>query len=320
MSPLSATKATLAALAGGASLSEALGVGTRLAPRGMGDALESARAHVDDAAFQRDAVQRIPFEPRVVGTLLAQAPPGSRREVAILASRALEPETRPVKLFLEPAGILITAVVVLLVATVIRTFLGHVAEATSASVPLFVSITGRSALAQALAGLGLVTAALSLLWRRGRPSLAIASSVFGRRSVLSLDRLLLWVAAGDEAGVVPGAVMSALRKDAPPGWRQRLGRLEVILRGASRGRAAAEAILRTAGRPDLVPVAVADLAQEPSGRAVARLARLVPFRETTPADLPRSLGYLAMGLLAAAVYVIASEIYVYISTLGGLVP
>lgn len=319
MSALLATKAILAALAGGASLSEALGVGTRLAGGGMHAALESARGHVDDAAFQRDSVRRIPFEPRVVGALLAQAPSERRREVATLALKALVPETQPVKLHLEPTGALVGAIFVLLVATVMRSFLGSMAEA--ADVPAFSAMPGRIGVAQLLAGIGLVVALFSLFWRRGRPPLAAAPSlILARRPVLSLDRLLFWVAAGDAAGVVPGAVMSALQKDAPAGWARRLGRLEVILRGVSRGRPAAEAILRTSGRPDLTLVAAARFADESDARAVERLARLVPLGQTGLADLPRSLGYVSMVLVASAAFVAVSSVYVAISMLGAVVP
>lgn len=86
------TKALFSALAGGASLEQALVVAAEASPE-HAETLRRAAGDVGNDAFRKDVIARLELEPPVAAQLLAKAPRARLQHVAELTLAAMKPNT-----------------------------------------------------------------------------------------------------------------------------------------------------------------------------------------------------------------------------------
>jgi hypothetical protein len=315
------TKALLSALAAGAPLDRALLIAAHLAPD-VAETWNRAAVESRNDAFRADVLARLGLEPPAAAAVLGRAKRERFGEIARLALEALRAE-EPKSPFEASAAELYLVV----------------ASVTSILVSLFVLrwlvMADRTGLLVALGAAGLALAASSVAlirkWPVGARSEMLLLFLFpplvffrlsrvierASRPLLDARRVLLWLAAGEIAGLVPGAVIAALALDVRSVREHRLLRkLENELRGAADARRAAEVWISAAKMPEaLVRAAAHPLPGDTIAAATERLARLValvPPRARIESILPHA----AIVLLAVAAYGIAGSVLFGVAELG----
>jgi hypothetical protein len=317
------TKALCSALAGGASLERALLIAKEASPA-HAPALERAAHEVGNDVFRRDVLQRLELEPPIAGVVLGRV----RREyladaatIALDAMRIEEPRA-PRDAPLPEMYLLLAAVV----SIAVTLWLWFWARGVAIEPSLILIALG--------AGIASLLASLVTLlrkWPVGSRFELLLVLLFpplfffdlqrimehAHRPLLDAKRVLIWLAAGELAGLVPGAVIAALLADVRSFREHRLLRaLETRLRGTADARRAAETWMATAKMPAaLVQVAQAVLPGDSNTSATLRLARMVALLPAR-ARLEQVLPYVALGLLVAAAYAITSGLLLAIARVG----
>lgn len=320
-SKVALTKALCSALAAGASLEQALRVAKAASPT-HADALERAAEEVGNDAFRKDVLARLELEPPIAGAVLGKV----RREYLIRTARiALDAmrveEAPPAQDGTLPEIHLLAASVVSILVALWACVSGVLVDRTG----------GQLALVAALGALAASVFALLERWPIGSRFQLLRVIAFppmlffdlekiierAHRPLLDARRVLAWLAAGEIAGLVPGAVIAQLLLDTRSLRERRLLRaLEKELRGAADARRASELWMTKARMPEaLIKVAQHPLEEETIAQGTQRLARMVAL-------LPRRaraelvFHYLAVALLGIAVYAIASSILLAIARAG----
>ncbi len=321
------TKAMLSALAGGASLQQALSVAAQVSDSAsLSEALRQASAHVEDENFRRESMESLPLEPPVVGLIFGRGERDSLKPAAELALRAMAPEARPLRLLRRFSGVSISASIVAVTSFSSAVFLS--------GIPMLKLDATRLYLGHGLALAGLFFTLLSFLGEHARApkrlylklslwmlsclffppvtvlTLPIFWSSFVReigRAPMDTSRVLLWLAAADRAGILPGAVIAGLEASARGFSERRLLRsLEPQMRGATDMRVAVQGWLRSQKlSADLVRFAVTPF-EEPAHAFAARASKL--FSSRAPGRWGASAGGVAMLLVIAAVSILSLEI------------
>jgi hypothetical protein len=291
MTAHSATRACLAALAAGASLTDALRIAASAAEGRFRRELEACSLKLSDPSFDRETITYLPFAPRIVGLLLSRAKPDSLAEVADLAGRALASRVDRGRLFQHPPLIALAALVVLAMGQVLDTYV--------APIPPLGIIRSMIGAGQLVALAALVLAALAFVLGPERVKWA---RLVQELPALTPERILLWVAAGEVAGVAPDVVASALYRPIALGVSDRP---RAVLHLLERGRLTV-----------LAPLAGTAFPEESSGRTTLRIARLAAASGIGDQDRWRWLAYIAMGLVALGAYLVSAAVYSGISQLG----
>jgi len=187
-----ATRASLASLAGGASLKDALRAAASVcqAPE-IGARYAAAADDLGSDSFRAEVIGKLAFSPAVVGLLLARSPKSALAQVAESSIQALPRRTRDIR------GKMTRAYVVLL---------AIMAGAAGAALDLGVRQMANapvSNLIYVLAGLAFALAVLSQAW-----------ATIGEGST-GQSQLLYWFVAAERAGVPPGAVLEPIIAGAP---------------------------------------------------------------------------------------------------------
>lgn len=292
-----ATRATLAALAGGATPAQALAVGGASCGEGPHRARYAAAAEdLSNDSFRPDVIGRLEWSPPVVGLLLSRAP---RAALARVAEAALAASRGPPFVPARP---------------VVRWVTAHLA-ASAVVVALILRWAFRALppgppLDDIDIGLGLGLAAVVAV------GLAQLTTRVARRS-LTDAQTLRWLIAGELAQVPPGAVLGPLVEQAHPLGRRLLERMRRAVRGTATMRDAIVLWVEDGGLSG--PAArlgglVAD--GEDSITATERMARLAAL--DPPVRLDRLLLTASNALTVAAVLVLAQVVFVGGAALWGL--
>lgn len=322
-SRLPMTRALCTALAAGASLEQALLIAKEVSPHYAGR-LENAAREVENDAFRKDVLQHLELDPPIAGAVLGRA----RREqlahvaeIAVGAMRGEEPRALNDAPLSDIYLVFASAIAVLVALWVWRSAM---------------PIDPRAMLAGAIAAFGALAAAIATLlrkWPVGSRFELLMVLIFPpllffdtariiertQRPLLDTKRVLAWMAAGEVAGLVPGAVIAALLLDVRSVREHRLLRkLESKLRGSGDARKAAETWMATSAMPQaMVKVAQHPLPGDSNADATLRLARIVgllPQRFRVEAFLP----YLALLLLVVAATAIGAGVLIAIANIGGI--
>lgn len=294
-----ATRAVLAALAGGAPPADALRAGANAT--GSAHVSAAFRAAADDLrgdAFRRDVITRARLEPPVVGVLLARAP---REALAAVAQTVLRAARRPRRGWHRIARVLYLCLLALLeiaVATVAGKYVLQLQLVPGAHAELVTA--------------GAVLAALAIL-------LVTAGGAFeSGRLRLETPELMDWLVAAELAGLPPGAALEALSPSASVIDRARLSRLTQKVRGAA---SVGEAMTTWAERGGLqgpLSKVVGLVAEgEAPAQAAARVARIAAALRG-PRSTVRPTEVIGALLVVAGAGLIAGAIYHLLSALGGV--
>ncbi len=291
-----ATRATLAALAGGASPAQALAAaGTTCERPALGAAYARAADDLGNDTFRPDVFGRLEWSPPVVGLLLSRAPRAALPRVADAALRALHGAPfRPARVVVRwVTGQL--AVAVMILAILLRWTLG--------------GVQGRAGFDRLELGVALGLGALLTM------VLAEVVAAVGKRR-LSDAQTLRWLIAGELAQVPPGAVLGPLVEHAHPLGRRVLERMRQGVRGTATMR---DAIVLWAEDGGLAGPAARLVGLVPDGEdpvtATERMARVAALDR--PARVDRVLLTLSSALTVAAVLVLAQVVLVSTPGLWG---
>lgn len=326
-------------------MKEALLIGASAANE-AGVGLRRAAEDAEDDAFRRETMERAGFSPRIVGVLLGRSRRENLRAVAGLALRALAPETSTERREATYAiGVFFTGSVAI---TIGLTMLGGAGGALGLSRLVALG-------AVSLASLGVVLSALTLQrrwlsgWTLRARLLFFGALVFpplllfvlpaalrgGSAAPLDTRRILLWLAAGEVVGLVPGAVIAALRASDSPTELWLLGRIEARIRGAtsakeavvlwSRGeRSSGDRTWRLgrgsglfASRRDPSLLAECQLEGDSAPGAIERIARMLALSgdRATHGSVAAHGAFLAV---VFATYLLVSQVVFSILALGGI--
>lgn len=321
-----ATKAVLHALAAGATLRQGLTVAAH-ASKDLERTFLRAADDAEDDAFRSEALERIGLEPPIVGLVLGRARKADLKTAAALCLEAMsEEEPRPRGSF-SSVWLLFTATTVIMVGL-----------ATFHSVSLLGAGRWTIAFAIALGVLGLVFAGVAIertiltRWPLALRLLLMASLFFpplffvlfrlspDRMLAPPLDarRIILWIAAGESAGMVPGAVIAALGRARRWMDFRLLLRMQVRVRGATNTKEAAGLLGRSSELPDAVgPMAGVELEGD---SAISMARRLASMLELSAPRLrwETALGYVAAALIVIGAYLLASEVILAVARLGDI--
>jgi hypothetical protein len=314
------TKALFSALAGGASLEQALVVAAESSPE-HGDVLRRAAGDVENDSFRKEVIAQLELEPPIAGLLVARARRDRLQEVATIALAAMKPnaprlqETPLPELYLALASLI--AIGISLVISQ-----GPLAQSTAVLWAISASLLSLAASGLAVLRKWPVGSRFELFLALLFPPLLFVDTprIIERamRPLLDVRRVLVWLAAGELCGIVPGAVIAALVLDVRSFRELRLLRaLDTRLRGTTDARSAAEAWMSTARMPKvLVEIAKRPLPGESSEEATLRLARLVALVKPR-VPLEAVLPYVSIICLAIAGYALAASLMIELSK-GGL--
>lgn len=322
-SRLPMTRALCTALAAGASLEQALLIAKDVSPHYAGR-LENAAVEVGNDAFRKEVISRLELDPPIAGAVLGRA---RREQLGRIAEIAVEAMKRDEKRGSNDAPL---SDLYLVFASVIA---GLVALWVS---QIALPIDPRALWIGSIAAIAsLIAAVLTLLrkWPVGSRFELLLVLIFPplvffdtariiertQRPLLDTKRVLAWIAAGELAGLVPGAVIAALLLDVRSFREHRLLRkLESKLRGSGDARKAAETWMATTAMPEaMVKVAQHPLPGDSNTDATLRLARIVgllPQRFRLETFLP----YVSLLLLVIAAAAISGGILIAISGLGDI--